>query len=66
MLDTYYYAKVGARFTGNTVPMTYAKPSQGFRAEARLARALGDEELAKKWDRQAEMEEEFEDTCKFR
>jgi hypothetical protein len=46
--------------------MTYAKPSQGFRAEARLARALGDEELAKKWDRQAEMEEEFESACKSR
>lgn len=59
MLDTYYYAKAGATFTGKTVPMG-GKPSEMFRAEARYYRALGDEVTASKWDKQAEMEEEYE------
>ena len=36
------------------------KPSEGFRAEARLMRNLGGEGLARKWDKQAEMEEAYE------
>ena len=38
----------------------YARPSEGFRALARLYRALGDVETGKSYDRQAEMEEEYE------
>jgi hypothetical protein len=38
----------------------YARPSEGFRALARLYRALGDNEMGESYDRQAEMEEEYE------
>jgi hypothetical protein len=34
--------------------------SEWFRREARLARALGDEATARKWDRQADMEAAYE------
>jgi hypothetical protein len=57
VLETYYYARTGAK--GRTVPAT-GTPSEWFRSEARLARALGDEVTARKWDRQADMEETYE------
>jgi hypothetical protein len=61
VIDTYYYAQSGARFTGETKPVTVTgSPSEWFRREARLARALGDEVTARKWDRQADMEETYE------
>lgn len=39
----------------------YERFSEALRAEARLARALGDEEMASRWDRQADMEKAYED-----
>ena len=59
MLDTYYYAKSGATFTGNTVPVG-GTPSEWLMKEARYYRALGDEVTAQKWEKQAEMEREYE------
>lgn len=38
----------------------YASNSEAFRASARLARNLGDEDIARRWERQAEMEERYE------
>ena len=38
----------------------YETFSEALRAEARLARNLGDLDMAHKWDRQADMEEEYE------
>ena len=38
----------------------YARPSEGFKALARLYRNLGDEKMGESYDRQAEMEEEYE------
>lgn len=38
----------------------YASNSEAFRASARLARNLGDEDIAQRWERQAEMEERYE------
>jgi hypothetical protein len=38
----------------------YDRPSKGFRALARLYRALGDNDMSESYDRQAEMEEEYE------
>lgn len=61
MLETYYYAQAGATFTGQTKPVTVkGKLSDWCRAEAHIARALGDEETARKWDAQADMEEAYE------
>jgi hypothetical protein len=38
----------------------YATASESMRAQARLFRNLGDPITADKWDRQADMEEEWE------
>ena len=38
----------------------YATGSEGMRAQARLFRNLGDNVTASKWDKQADMEEEYE------
>jgi hypothetical protein len=38
----------------------YEKFSEALRAEARLARNLGDTDMADRWDRQADMEEDYE------
>jgi hypothetical protein len=38
----------------------YPTNSEAFRAEARLCRALGDEEMALRWEIQATMEEIYE------
>jgi len=38
----------------------YDRPSKGFRALARLYRTLGDNKMSESYDRQAEMEEEYE------
>ena len=55
---THYYV----HYTPNqkVVSAKYERFSEYLRAEARLARALGDDEMANRWDRQAEMEEEHE------
>jgi hypothetical protein len=37
-------------------------PSEAFQAEARLCRNLGDTKQAEAWERQAEMEREYERT----
>ncbi len=61
MLETYYYAQAGATFTGQTKPIKVnGTLSEWCRYEARLARALGDEATARKWDAQADMEEAYE------
>lgn len=59
MLDTYYYAKTGATFTGKTIPAG-GTPSEWLRQEARYYRALGDDETADKWEEQARREEAYE------
>lgn len=38
----------------------YASNAEAFRASARLARNLGDEDIARRWERQADMEERYE------
>jgi hypothetical protein len=45
--------------------MKYATNSEAFRAEARLCRAVGDEALALRWDRQADMEQAWEEGDEF-
>lgn len=42
----------------------YATNSEAFMAEARYWRNLGDENKAKAWERQAEMERQYEEETK--
>jgi len=55
---SYYFI----HYTPNQKVITkkYDAYSEALRAEARLARNLGDLDMAQKWDRQAELEEEYE------
>ena len=59
MLHSYYYAECRDTRQTQREPVK-GTPSEWFRAEARLARALGDETTARKWDAQADMEAAYE------